>query len=146
MDNAKHAQSHQDKLSTQKISTDGGHGSTTANGATNVVFSGSAKANSRSINAIHRQINNKQSNRHGSQIILSHSQQKTPIAAQMSTGVTTGSQKHLQLKEQNPMTKQPVIKSQMSNKQDPLSLLPASQNMLQTQHHASTLNLTQASA
>ena len=70
-------------------------------------MSGSAKATSRaSINAVHRQVNNKQSNRHGSQIVISSSQgAKTPLAAQLSTGVTTGSQKHLQLamKEGNPM-------------------------------------------
>jgi hypothetical protein len=91
----------------------------------NAIYSGSAKANSRSINAINRHINNKQSNRHGSQIILSQSQQKTPNAAQMSTGVTTGSQKHLHLKDQASLSKQPVaLKSQIAMKQDQLSLLP----------------------
>jgi len=40
-------------------------------------------------------------NRHGSQIVISNTQAKTPLAAHLSTAVTTGSQKnlHMTLKE-----------------------------------------------
>ena len=105
VDSAKNSQNlnHEKSLQNQKISTESN--SNLNNVLNGIGLSGSAKANSRSINAIHRQINNKQSNRHGSQIILSSSQQKTPNAAQISTGVTTGSQKHLHLKEANQLNK-----------------------------------------
>ena len=105
----------------QKINTDGNVN------INNVVgMSGSAKANSRSINVIHRQVNNKQSNRgHGSQIVISNTHVKTPLAAQ-TTGATTGSQKHLQLamKEHNGMIGGPnkpqgnIVKSQANLKQN----------------------------
>ena len=88
----------------QKLQTDNA-----ASATGNAVLTGSAKNNSRSINSMSRQMSKQQiiaasgassGNRNsGSQILFSNGPNKTPIggAGQMSTSVTTGSQKHLHL-------------------------------------------------
>ncbi len=59
-----------------------------------------SKVKSRTFNSS-RQANN--SNRNGSSMVISNSQSKTPIAAQLSTAVTSGSQKNLNNTQQHPL-------------------------------------------
>ena len=93
---------------------------TSAGGAVTTAI-GSARNNSRSINSMNRQMSkqyimaasgNTSCNRNSGsqQIMISNSQAKTPVGAQLSTGVTTGSQKYLLLNtQQNNSTNQSAM-------------------------------------
>ena len=99
---SKHSYSNEKSRAISKLNTD-------SNSNHAPTISGSAKATSRSITSISRQMLKQQitggsggpntSNRNNANQIILTSQQKTPVGAQMSTGVTTQSQKHLQLNQ-----------------------------------------------
>ena len=82
---------------------------------------GSAKANTRSINSMNRQMSKhamvaNSSNRNSSQILISNSNTKTPVGGQLpSTGVTASSQKHVLLNSQHASSQANLVTKQSSS-------------------------------